>query len=142
MNKSFNYAGVSKLNNVFKFRTTSDVDYPAKLAKIGCTNIDLLLLKEPMTKEAAVAYLLSINFANGDAEIATALATAQTRLAVQDGNRDAPKKETKKPKKPKTGPSLDAIAARGQAAARLAPTSTLTRAEIVSQLASKEDQPY
>jgi hypothetical protein len=46
------------------------------------------------------------------------------------GNKDAPKKETKKPKKPKSTPSLDAIAARARVAKKTVTTDAEVEAEV------------
>jgi hypothetical protein len=141
MSKSFTHAGVSKLDGQFKVRFCNDALRQKVLIKNGHTAIDIIELKNPMTKEDAVAYLLSIDFAtqNGktNAEVQAAL------LAEVDKRSDAPKaankerkgnKETKKPKKaPTPKPTLDAIRAKAPAK---------SKAEIVAQLADLEDAPY
>ena len=140
MNKTFSFAGVSTLDGVIKLRVANDSMRVKVLAKNGHSNIDIIELKTPLTKEDAVAYLLSINFDNGNTAIREALVADSEKRVVKDGNRDAPKKETKKPKKPKTSPSLDAISARGIAAQNA--KSTLNRDEIVAQLAAVENTAY
>jgi hypothetical protein len=141
MSKSFTHAGVSKLDGQFKVRFCNDALRQKVLIKNGHTAIDIIELKTPMTKEDAVAYLLSIDFAtqNGktNAEVQAAL------LAEVEKRSDAPKaankerkgnKETKKPKKaPTPKPTLEAIRAKAPAK---------SKAEIVAQLADLEDAPY
>jgi hypothetical protein len=134
---SYAYAGVSKLNGKFKVRFANDQLRVKVLAKNGHKDIDIVQLKHPMSKVEAVEYLLSINFDNGNKEVRAALeAGLETRL----GNKDAPKKETKKPKKNpvKVSPSMDAIKAKAQAA-KAKSASTVTKAEIDAQL---EDAPF
>lgn len=141
MSKSFTHAGVSKLDGQFKVRFCNDALRQKVLIKNGHTAIDIIELKTPMTKEDAVAYLLSIDFAtqNGktNAEVQAAL------LAEVEKRSDAPKaankerkgnKESKKPKKaPTPKPTLEAIRAKAPAK---------SKAEIVAQLADLEDAPY
>ena len=137
MSKLFKVAGVSRRNGSFKARFANDMTRVKVLAKTGSTDIDLIELKEAMTKEDIVAYLLSINFDNGNAEIRAALeAEVEKRSA-------APVKATKTAKAPKakkSTPSLDAIKARGEAAKKSA-TKT-SKAAIEAQLADMEDAPY
>ena len=141
MSKSFTHAGVSKLDGQFKVRFCNDALRQKVLIKNGHTAIDIIELKNPMTKEDAVAYLLSIDFAtqNGktNAEVQAAL------LAEVEKRSDTPKaankerkgnKESKKPKKaPTPKPTLEAIRAKAPAK---------SKAEIVAQLADLEDAPY
>ena len=97
----FSHAGVSKQNGEFKVRFCNDGLRVKVLAKNGHKDIDIIELKNPMTKEDAVAYLLSINFDNGNKAVRAALEAAADKrgVTVKAGNKDAPKKETKKPKK-------------------------------------------
>lgn len=140
MSKLFKVAGVSRRNGSFKARFANDMTRVKVLAKTGSSDIDLIELKEPMTKEDIVAYLLSIDFDNGNAEIRTALEQELDKRTVTTGANKERKgnKETKKPKKaPTPKPSLDAIKARGEATKKAA-----TKAEIEAQLADLEDAPY
>ena len=73
MNATFTQAGVSRLKGEFKARFANDALRVKVLAKNGHTDIDLMELPTPMTKEAAVAFLLSVNFDNGHAEVRAAL---------------------------------------------------------------------
>jgi hypothetical protein len=155
---TFKFAGVSKLNGKFKVRFSDRAEYVKCLAVAENTDIDIIELKEPMTKEGAVAFLLSIDFDNGNAEIRQALESDLERREIKAGNRDKPGKEAKKPKKEKTAPakkiSLEDIAARGTRDAgtpetiadltatfnsMIKPKSTLTRAEILAQLSEIDE---
>jgi hypothetical protein len=139
---SFSHAGVSRHNGEFKVRFANDALRVKVLAKNGHKDIDIIELKVPMSKEDAVAYLLKIDFDNGNKEVRAALEAAQEKRSEtpKAGNKDAPKKEVKKPKKaPKTTPSLDAIKARAKVAA---PKAKVTKAEVEKQLADLEDAPF
>ena len=77
MTKTFTVAGTSNLNGVVKFRFANDLKGRIKvLERNGHTDIDLRELPEPMTKEAAIAFL--------EAETATELTadTLRTELAA------------------------------------------------------------
>lgn len=144
---TFKVAGVSKLNGEFKMRFANDMTRVKVLAKNGHKDIDLIELKEPMTKEAAVDFLLSINFDNGNAEVRAAIevekAKREPKVAKEPRaakSKDAPKKEAKKPKKDKV-PSLEKIAARKPAKAA-PPATTLTREQIEAQLSDVESAPF
>jgi hypothetical protein len=111
MSNTFKVAGVSKQNGEIKVRFANDMLRVKVLEKNGHTGIDLMELPREMEKDAIPAYLLSIDFDNGNKEIRAAIESARD---ARMGNKDAPKKEVKKPKKPKSTPSLDAIAARAK----------------------------
>lgn len=138
MSKLFSIAGVSRRNGVFKARFANDMTRVKVLAKTGSSDIDLIELKEPMTKEDAVAFLLKINFDNGNAEVRAALEAevakrSDTPKAAK--TKAAPKvKATAK----KSRPSLDAIAARAKAA----PKTTKSRAQVEAELSALEDAPF
>lgn len=135
---TFKVAGVSKLNGEFRVRFANDMTRVKVLAKNGHKDIDLIELKEPLTKEAAVAFLLSINFDNGNAEVRAALEAEQTKREPKAAkSKDAPKKEAKKPKKDKA-PSLEKIAARKPAK----PATTMTREQVAEKLADVEEAPF
>lgn len=140
MSKTFKFAGVSKRAGAFKARFANDQMRVKVLAKTGSSDIDLIELKHPMTKLEAVAFLLKINFDNGNALVREALESYQGK------HTDAPKAKApakaKAPVKAKTAtkskPSLDAIAARAKAKP-VAPKSTVSKAEVMAQL---EDAPF
>ena len=120
MSKTFKFAGVSKRAGAFKARFANDQMRVKVLAKTGSSDIDLIELKEPMTKEDIVAYLLSIDFDNGNAEIRTALEQELDKRTVTTGANKERKgnKETKKPKKaPAKAITLEGIKAKAKVAA-------------------------
>jgi hypothetical protein len=123
----FSHAGVSKQNGEFKVRFCNDALRTKVLAKNGHKDIDIIELKNPMTKEDIVAYLLSINFDNGNKAVRAALEAAADKRGVtpKAGLKDAPKKEVKKPKK--------------EVPAKPKVTATVTPAVIPAAL---EDAPY
>jgi hypothetical protein len=88
----YSHAGVSKLNGEFKVRFANDSLRVKVLAKNGHKDIDIIELKTPMTKEDALALLLSINFANGNKAIQAALEAAADKRGIT-----APKAKVSKP---------------------------------------------
>jgi len=145
--KLFTHAGTSRHNGVVKARFANDALRVKVLAKNDHTDIDIIELKEPMTKADAVAFLLSIQFATTDAgevnaEVQAALEEALERRTPapkaakkeQKGN-----KEAKKPKKEKpvaAAPTLAGIRAKA------APKSTKSKAAIEAELADLEEAPF
>ena len=79
----YSHAGVSRLNGDFKVRFANDALRVKILAKNGHKDIDIVELKNPMSKEDAVAYLLSIDFANGNKEVQAALEAAADKRGVK-----------------------------------------------------------
>jgi hypothetical protein len=98
----FTHAGVSKLNGEYKVRFCNDGLRVKVLAKNGHKDIDIVPLPHPMSKEQVVAYLLQINFDNGNSAIRAALeAAGEKRGVIQSAKKEQrPNKEAKKPKKP------------------------------------------
>ena len=139
MSNSFTHAGVSKLDGQFKVRFANDSLRTKVLIKNGHTDIDIVELKHAMTKQEAVAYLLSIDFDNGNTEVRAALEAEQGKRT--ETPKVAKATTTKTPKAKKSTPSLDAIAARAKAT-KTAPKSTVTKAQVEAQLADVEDAPY
>ena len=137
MSKSFTHAGVSKLDGEFKVRFANDSLRTKVLIKNGHTDIDIIELKTAMTKEEAVAYLLSIDFDNGNTAVRAALEAEQGKRTETPKAAKAPK--AAKPKK--STPSLDAIAARAKAT-KTPPKSTVSKAQVEAQLADMDDAPY
>ena len=78
----YSHAGVSRQNGDMKVRFCNDAMRVKVLAKNGHKDIDIVELREPMAKEAAVAYLLSANFANGNKEVQAALEAAADKRGV------------------------------------------------------------
>jgi hypothetical protein len=148
MSKSFTHAGVSKLDGEFKVRFANDALRTKVLIKNGHTDIDIIELKHAMTKEDAVAYLMEIDFAttNGvtNADVLAALA------AEIDKRSEAPAKEpkakvAKAPKAAKAAkakPTMKAIEAKVAAKKAATPKSTVSKAEVIAQLADLEDAPF
>jgi len=134
MEKTFKFAGVSTRNGVIKARFANDQMRVKVLAKTGSSDIDLIELKEPMTKADAIAFLLSINFDNGNVNIRAALEEGLEKRTVVAR---APK--AKAAPKAKSTPSMDAIKAKAAAVKKTAPQSTLSKAEITAQM---EDAPF
>jgi hypothetical protein len=149
MSKSFSHAGVSRLKGEFKVRYCNDALRVKVLAKNGHTDIDILQLREPMSKEDTIAYLMSIDFATRDGVTNTEVQAALE--AEVDKRSEAPAKEAKEPKvknpavkkapAAKKGPSMDAIKAK-VAAAKKAPVGTKTKAQITAELADLDDAPF
>ena len=153
MSKTFSHAGVSKLNGEFKVRFANDALRTKVLIKGGHTDIDLMELPNPMSKEDAIAYLLSIDFATDKFGV-TNHAVHEAILAEVD-------KRAEKPAKVKAEPSMEAIEAKVAAKKAkatpqvpaldgmtplgikpTAPKSTVTRAEVEAQLKDIEDAPF
>jgi hypothetical protein len=137
---TFKYAGVSTLNGKIKARFANDQMRVKVLAKNGHKDIDIIELKHPMTKDEAVAFLLKINFDNGNKAVRAAIeAEVEKRTEAPKAAKAAPKAKAAPAKKSK--PSMDAIKAKAKAAkAKTAPAKTVvTKAEVDAQL---EDAPF
>lgn len=120
----FTHAGVSELNGEFKVRFCNDALRVKVLAKNGHKNIDIVELKTPMTKEDAVAFLLSIDFANGNKSVQAALEAAADKRGV------------------KAKPTMAKIEAKVSAKKASTKVSTPSKAAIVAQMADLEDAPF
>ncbi len=134
---TFKYAGVSTLNGKIKARFANDQMRVKVLAKNGHKDIDIIELKHAMTKDEAVAFLLQINFDNGNKAVRAAIeAEVEKRTETPKA---APKAKAKAPAKSK--PSMDAIKAKAKAAKAKAekPVTKVTKAEVEAQL---EDAPF
>lgn len=71
--KQFTYAGVSRLNGELKLRfTTSDARF-LHLTKVGHTEVEMIKLTKPLTKDEAIKELLVRGFDNGRTEITNLL---------------------------------------------------------------------
>lgn len=138
----YSHAGVSKHNGEFKVRFANDSLRVKVLAKNGHKDIDIVQLKNPMTKEDAVAFLVSIDFANGNKEVQAALEAAVdkrgvtvTKAPVKSAAKTPVKSAAKAPAKPKakvTKPA-DAVVKASE------PTMSVKEANkaILKQLAEK-----
>jgi hypothetical protein len=148
MSKSFTHAGVSKLDGEFKVRFANDALRTKVLIKNGHTDIDIIELKHAMTKEDAVAYLMEIDFAttNGvtNADVLAALAAEIDKRSEVPAKEPKVKaeKEPKAPKAAKAKPTMKAIEAKVAAKKAAAPKSTVSKAEVIAQLADLEDAPF
>jgi len=138
MSNTFTHAGVSKQNGEFKVRFANDALRTKVLIKNGHTDIDLMELPNPMTKEEVVAFLVKIDFATRDG--ATNEAVKAAILAEADKRSEKPAKAPKAPKGAK--PSMEGIKAKVEAKKVTAPKSTVSRAEIEAQLKDIEDAPF
>ena len=116
---TFKFAGVSTLNGKMKARFANDQMRVKVLAKNGHKDIDIIELKNPMTKEDAVAFLLSINFDNGNKEVRAALEAAKEKRSEAPVAANKQPKKTKEAKKPKKEPakkvSMETIKAKASA---------------------------
>lgn len=83
MTKLFSHAGVSRLNGTVKVRWANDAGRVKVLAKGGHKDIDIIEIREPMSKEAALEYLLRIDFDNGNKEIRAALEAEADKRGVK-----------------------------------------------------------
>lgn len=134
MSKSFTHAGVSKLDGKFKMRFANDSLRTKVLIKNGHTDIDIVELKHPMTKEEAVAYLLSIDFDNGNKEVRAAIEAEQGKRAPKEPKakvEKVAKAKTVKPAAKKTAkPTMESIKAKA------------AKAKKVEVPADAEDAPF
>jgi len=124
MSKSFTHAGVSKLDGKFKMRFANDSLRTKVLIKNGHTDIDIVELKHPMSKEEAVAYLLSIDFDNGNKEVRAAIEAEQGKRAPKEPKAKTTKVEKVKAVKPaaktKAKPTMESIKAKAATAKKTA----------------------
>ena len=137
MSKTFKCAGVSTRNGVIKARFASDMTRVKVLAKTGSKDIDMIELKEPMVKEDAVAFLLSINFDNGNKAIREALEAdlAKRQPSAKTATKVVAKKGVAVSKK--STPAKDAVKAKAVVA-----KAKVSKAEVAKQLADLEDAPF
>jgi hypothetical protein len=135
MSQTFSHAGVSKLNGEFKVRFANDALRVKVLAKNGHKDIDIVELKHPMTKEDAVAYLMQIDFANGNKAVQAAIEEAAGKRGVKDQPSMA------KIEKKVAAKKAEAKATTKTGAAKVKPSKTVEQAakEVVANL---EDAPF
>ena len=140
--KTFTHAGVSTLNGETKIRYANDALRVKVLTKGGHTNIDILDLGEPMTKEAAVLKLIDIKFGQGEVAIEQALAEELSKRMPKANKEKAPTKTAqavtaRAVKTAKAKPiTLDTIKAKAT------PPATKSQAQIEAELANLENAPY
>jgi hypothetical protein len=136
MSKSFSHAGVSKLDGEFKVRFANDSTRVKVLMKNGHTDIDIVELKHPMSKEDAVAYLLSIDFDNGNKAVRAALEAEQGKRTEKPAKATAKVAAPKAPKAAKAKPTIESIKAKAKA------KTTVSKSEVTAQLANMEEAPF
>ena len=131
----YSHAGVSSLNGEFKVRFCNDALRTKVLQKNGHKSIDIVELREPMTKEDAVAYLLKIDFDNGNKAVRAALeAAADKRGVTAPVAKAAPKAVVKAPAK---------APAKKAAVAKVVAKPVKTEAEAIAAVkADLEDAPF
>jgi hypothetical protein len=129
---TFTHAGVSTLEGVTKVRFANDALRVKVLAKNGHKDIDMVEFLTPLTKEAAVAKLIEMNFAKGNASIQAALDEALEKRTATPKVAKAPKAKTAPKVKAKVKPTMEAIKAKVAA-------KTPSKAAITAQM---EDAPY
>jgi hypothetical protein len=131
----YSHAGVSSLNGEFKVRFCNDALRTKVLQKNGHKSIDIIELREPMTKEDAVAYMLSIDFDNGNKAVRAALeAAADKRGVTAPVAKAAPKAVAKAPAK---------APAKKAAVAKVVAKPVKTEAEAIAAVkADLEDAPF
>lgn len=137
---SFTHAGVSTLDGVTKVRFANDALRVKVLAKNGHKDIDMVELKVPMSKEDAIAYLVSIDFAtqNGktNAVVQAALEEAVAKRAPKEAKPKAAKVVKPAAKKAvKAKPTIEAIKAKAKVKA-------VAKVEAAVADAALEDAPF
>lgn len=150
MSKLFTFAGVSRRpDGKMKARFANDALRTKVLIKCGDKDIDIIELKHAMTKEDAVRFLISIDFATRDGvtnqEVKAALEAELEKRTEKAEKAAKPAKAPKAPKtkapKTKAAPTMEGIKAK-VAAKKSVPKSTVTKAEVERQLADMEDAPF
>lgn len=136
MSKSFTHAGVSRLNGEFKVRFCNDALRVKVLAKNGHKDIDIVELKHPMSKEDAVAFLMSIDFANGNKEVQAALEAAAEKRGVKE------KPTMAKIEKKVAAKKAEAKAPKAKAPAKKAVAPAEVEKTIDAVVADLEDAPF
>ena len=135
MSNTYSHAGVSKLNGEFKVRFANDALRVKVLAKNGHKDIDIVELKHPMSKEDAVAYLMKIDFANGNKAVQAALEAAADKRGV------TVKPTMKAIEKKVAAKKAEAKATTKTGAAKVKPTQTVEQA-AAAVVADLEDAPF
>ena len=147
MSNVFSHAGVSRLNGEFKVRFCNDALRVKVLAKNGHKDIDIVELRHPMSKEDAVAFLLSIDFANGNKEVQAALdAAADKRGVTAKPAKAAPKAKAKAAPKAKAVPAKKEAKPKSKTGQATVKTAKQTEAEAMAKvedaLANAEPAPF
>ena len=134
MSNVFSHAGVSRLNGEFKVRFCNDALRVKVLAKNGHKDIDIVELRHPMSKADAVAFLVSIDFANGNKEVQAALEAAADKRGLTEKPAKAAPKAKAKAVAPKAAPKAKAKTKTGAATVKVAKVPVQTQAEAIAAL--------
>lgn len=138
---TFSHAGVSRREGELKVRYANSADRVKVLIKGGHTDIDIIELKFPMTKEEAVAYLLSIDFDNGNAEVRACLEEENSKRNAEPAAEKEPKPV--KERKPRAKKEKTAVAVEAEVPTEAAVEGKqLTRAQVLEQLADLDEAPF
>ena len=139
MSNLYSHAGVSRLNGKMKVRFCNDALRVKVLAKNGHKDIDIVEMRSPMTKEDAVAYLLSIDFDNGNAEVRAALEEAADKRGVNKPAKAAPKAKAKS----KAAPKAKTAVAKSKTGSATVKTAVQSEATAMAKVeADLEDAPF
>ena len=139
MSNLYSHAGVSRLNGKMKVRFCNDALRVKVLAKNGHKDIDIVEMRNPMSKEDAVAYLLSIDFDNGNAEVRAALEEAADKRGVNKPAKAAPKAKAKS----KAAPKAKTAVAKSKTGAATVKTAVQSEATAMAKVeADLEDAPF
>lgn len=144
MEKTYRFAGVSRLAGEFKVRFSDRDTYVKALAKADNTDIDIIELKNPMSKMEAIRYMIDIGFDQGRADVRAALDLAlETRVERQ---KPITPRVARVPAVPRSGTkmSLEAIRARAAQLAELADVMerAQTSGAVVITEPQDEDAPF
>jgi hypothetical protein len=139
----YSHAGVSSLNGEYKVRFCNDAFRTKVLQKNGHKDIDIIELSEPMTKEAAVAFLVSIDFANKGGKVNKSVQAALEAAADKRGL-TAPKAKVSKPVAKATKTPVAKTTKAPAKAVKVKPAVAVqTEAEAIAAVtADLEDAPF
>lgn len=124
----FTYAGVSRLDGKMKIRWANSAERVAVLIKCQHTDIDMIQLRNAMSKDDALRYLFRIDFDNGNAEVRATMEAEARKRKLADLVDIKPKKLRGSVVKPN---SILAQAADARAAAAKMMVQELAEAGVV-----------
>lgn len=131
MSNVYSHAGVSRLNGEFKVRFCNDALRVKVLAKNGHKDIDIVELRHPMSKADAVAFLMSIDFANGNKEVQAALEAAADKRGVTVAPKATAKPKAKAPAK--SAPKAKTAVAKTKTGQATVKTAVQTEATAIAK---------
>jgi hypothetical protein len=137
---TFTHAGTSRLNGSVKVRFANDALRVKVLEKNGHTEVDLIELPQPMLKKDAVAYLKEIEFWKANNGIVNS-AVQNAIEDAQDGRAAKAAKTARSNKTETVKPIMEGIKVKVEAK-KAAVESSLSKAEIITQLKNMEDAPF